>query len=97
MTVTREPLRRAHMPDERGSEERAETCDVAAGEGLEGGPELAGVGVLQPASNRSFAVRLISQRLTSPALMVSVAPLYTRSIDDFSGLEGVVDIVEVHA
>src|SRR6266702_7377546 len=68
MTVTREPLRRAHMPDERGSEERAETCDVAAGEGLEGGPELAGVGVLQPASNRSFAVRLISQRPTSPAL-----------------------------
>src|SRR6266702_3410141 len=63
-----EPLRRAHMPDERGSEERAETCDVAAGEGLEGGPELAGVGVLQPASNRSFAVRLISQRPTSPAL-----------------------------
>jgi predicted nucleic acid-binding protein len=40
--------------------------------------------------------RAIDLLIAATALSVGL-PLYTRNIDDFSGLEGVVDIVEVHA
>jgi predicted nucleic acid-binding protein len=40
--------------------------------------------------------RAIDLLIAATALSVGL-PLYTRNIDDFSGLEGVVDIVEVRA
>jgi predicted nucleic acid-binding protein len=45
---------------------------------------------------RARGKRAIDLLIAATALSVGL-PLYTRNVDDFSGLEGVVDIVEVRA
>ena len=48
------------------------------------------------AGRKARGKRAIDLLIAATALSVGL-PLYTRNIDDFSGLEGVVDIVEVRA
>ncbi len=48
------------------------------------------------AGRKAQGKRAIDLLIAATALSVGL-PLYTRNIDDFSGLEGVVDIVEVRA
>jgi predicted nucleic acid-binding protein len=48
------------------------------------------------AGRKARGKRAIDLLIAATALSVGL-PLYTRNIDDFSGLEGVVDIVEVSA
>jgi len=48
------------------------------------------------AGRKARGKRAIDLLIAATALSVGL-PLYTRNIDDFSGLEGVVDIVEVPA
>jgi predicted nucleic acid-binding protein len=48
------------------------------------------------AGRKARGKRAIDLLIAATALSVGL-PLYTRNVDDFSGLEGVVDIVEVRA
>ena len=48
------------------------------------------------AGRKARGKRAIDLLIAATALSVGL-PLYTRNLDDFSGLEGVVDIVEVRA